>query len=103
MLNRFRSLIRSIVGCTALASAGKARFGCTTEIDVQQFISCPKCAANLPYQRNHAPHFDSCGFEHYLFKCARCDARLAGIIDPSDQALLLTVLESVFITVASGG
>jgi hypothetical protein len=37
---------------------------------------------------------DSCGFESYSLKCDQCGAQLVGIIDPADDQLLLSDLES---------
>jgi hypothetical protein len=36
------------------------------------------------------PHIDEWGFENYSLECKQCGATLAGIIDPADDALLLT-------------
>jgi hypothetical protein len=33
---------------------------------------------------------DECGFESYRFECKECGVALAGIVDPIDDALLLT-------------
>ncbi len=37
-----------------------------------------------------SPHIDACGFESYSFECVECDSALTGIIDPYDDALLLS-------------
>jgi hypothetical protein len=37
-----------------------------------------------------APHIDRCGFENYRSECVQCDTALAGIVDPSDNKLLLS-------------
>jgi hypothetical protein len=52
--------------------------------------ACPKCAARLTLYRSPAPRIDACGFESYNFACDACGAPLAGIIDPYDDALLVT-------------
>ncbi len=54
---------------------------------------CPKCKALFLFQRARVPHFDEQGFETYKLVCKFCRASLAGIIDPSDGALLLSVVE----------
>jgi hypothetical protein len=51
---------------------------------------CPRCDAALIFLRSAKPHFDSCGFESYSLECKECGAELAGIVDPCDDALLLT-------------
>ena len=51
---------------------------------------CPKCHAWLNFHRSAKPDIDSCGFESYRLECQECGAALAGIIDPADDALLLT-------------
>jgi hypothetical protein len=37
---------------------------------------------------------DSCGFESYSLECDQCGAQLVGVIDPLDDQLLLSELES---------
>jgi hypothetical protein len=53
-------------------------------------IKCPKCEARLTFQRTLAPSMDSCGFESYSLECGACGVVFAGIIDPYDEALLLS-------------
>lgn len=57
-----------------------------------QFIACPKCGAALIFRRSRIPFIDSCGFESYSFACRECATPLGGIIDPSDDTLLLSEL-----------
>jgi hypothetical protein len=57
-----------------------------------QVIACPKCGAALTFRRSRVPFIDSCGFESYSFACSECAAPLGGIIDPSDDTLLLSEL-----------
>ena len=52
--------------------------------------ACPKCDAPLKLYRADKPHIDECGFESYSLKCRVCGAELVGIIDPADDALLLS-------------
>jgi hypothetical protein len=54
-------------------------------------VACPKCDAELKFYRNDNPYFDECGFESYSFKCNACGSVLVGVIDPADDALLLTI------------
>ena len=56
-----------------------------------ELVGCPKCAARLSFQRSASPVIDACGFESYSLECADCGSRLIGIIDPSDDSLLLAV------------
>ena len=65
----------------------------TTKAGVE-LVDCPKCAARLMILRLRRPVMDSCGFEHYSLKCDSCGVRLAGIIDPFDNKLLLSELDS---------
>jgi len=51
---------------------------------------CPKCHTRLNFRRSANPDIDSCGFESYRLDCPECGAALAGIIDPADDALLLS-------------
>ena len=55
--------------------------------------SCPKCRVRLKLFRSSIPQIDSCGFESYSFRCTGCASSLAGIIDPSDDELLVSLLE----------
>jgi hypothetical protein len=45
------------------------------------------------FYRSRTPRIDSSGFESYSLECKECRARLAGIIDPYDEKLLLSELE----------
>jgi hypothetical protein len=53
-------------------------------------IKCPKCEARLIYFRPLTPSIDSCGFKSHSIECETCGVRFAGIIDPYDEALLLS-------------
>ncbi len=64
-----------------------------TVLDTQA-VACPACDALLTFSRTSFPHIDECGFESYRFECKECGAPLAGIIDPADEALLLSVSAS---------
>jgi hypothetical protein len=55
---------------------------------------CPKCLAQIDFRRSAHPDIDACGFESYQIECQQCGATLAGIIDPLDNALLLTECDS---------
>ena len=62
--------------------------------ETEQLIGCPKCSARLRFRRSRFPLMDSCGFETYSLECDQCGAQLVGIIDPVDDQLLLSELES---------
>lgn len=51
---------------------------------------CPHCHAGLNFRRSRTPDIDACGFESYRFDCPACGTALAGIVDPADDALLLS-------------
>jgi len=55
-----------------------------------QIVACPTCAARFMFSRTDAPDIDACGFESYRLACRECGTALTGIIDPSDEALLLS-------------
>jgi hypothetical protein len=57
-----------------------------------QAPACPGCGAQLTFGRSATPPIDACGFESYRLECHACGAPLAGIIDPADDALLLSEL-----------
>lgn len=56
-------------------------------------IACPNCQARLAFMRSSFPPIDSCGFESYRLACEQCGTRLAGIVDPADDALLLSAAQ----------
>jgi hypothetical protein len=51
---------------------------------------CPGCGAGFAFCRSENPVIDACGFESYTFACKECGASLSGIVDPFDNALLIT-------------
>lgn len=53
--------------------------------------ACPRCNVFFKFRSGLMPEIDSCGFESYSFKCRECGAHIAGIVDPADDALLLSV------------
>ena len=55
--------------------------------------TCPKCKTSSKLFRPTNPQIDSCGFESYSFQCDGCAALLAGIVDPSDDALLVSLIK----------
>ena len=54
---------------------------------------CPNCKTGSKFFRTTNPQIDSCGFESYSFQCKRCKSSLAGIIDPMNEELLVSLLE----------
>jgi DNA-directed RNA polymerase subunit RPC12/RpoP len=62
----------------------------TSNVSKSEKVACPKCDASLKLYRSDKPHIDECGFESYAFKCSACGSMLVGIIDPIDDAVLLT-------------
>ena len=56
-------------------------------------VTCPKCKSSSMFKRPTVPHIDSCGFESHSFRCEWCASLLAGIIDPSDRKLVVSLLE----------
>ena len=63
----------------------------TSNVSKSKEVACPKCDASLKFYRSEKPHIDECGFQNYSFKCRACGSMLVGIIDPADDALLLTI------------
>ena len=51
---------------------------------------CPKCQARPTFYRALIPLMDSSGFESYSLECGACGVVFAGIVDPYDEALLLS-------------
>jgi hypothetical protein len=56
-------------------------------------VTCPKCKNRLKFIRPTVPDIDSCGFESHSFRCESCASLLAGVIDPSDGVLLVSLLD----------
>ena len=63
----------------------------TSNVSKLEKVACPKCDASLKFHRSNKPHIDEFGFQSYSFKCRACGSLLVGVIDPVDDALLLTV------------
>jgi hypothetical protein len=59
-----------------------------------EVTACPACHARLTYRRSLPAPLDACGFESYALDCPGCGATLAGVVDPLDDKLLLTVVMS---------
>jgi hypothetical protein len=55
-----------------------------------RYTVCPHCRQRPMVLRSTNPRIDECGFESYDFDCPSCEAPLAGIIDPRDEALLIS-------------
>jgi hypothetical protein len=53
-------------------------------------VNCPTCDARLRLDRTFASLMDSCGFENYRLECDECGIQFVGIVDPYDNALLLS-------------
>jgi ribosomal protein S27E len=58
-------------------------------------VKCPKCEASSIFFRTAFPHIDTCGFESYSFRCESCGSAIAGIINPLDDELLVSLLEDM--------
>ena len=56
-------------------------------------VTCPKCKRSSIFARGPLPLIDRCGFELHSFRCEWCASLLAGIIDPIDGELVLSLLE----------
>jgi len=55
-----------------------------------QAVVCPECSTQFMFSRSAVPRIDECGFETYRVECKECATVLAGIIDPADDALLIS-------------
>jgi hypothetical protein len=58
-----------------------------------QLIACPACRTQVIFRRTRGARIETCGFESYSLECHKCGVRLAGIIDPCKDELLLSQLE----------
>ena len=55
---------------------------------------CPRCGSFLVLGSNRTSSFDRCGFETYRIVCKRCETLLIAVIDPADDAPLISEFES---------
>jgi hypothetical protein len=51
---------------------------------------CPKCHTRLNFRPSQTADIDAAGFESYRFDCQECGSSLVGIVDPLDDALLIS-------------
>jgi hypothetical protein len=58
-------------------------------------IDCPRCAEPLAFRRNGGQRIDACGLESHRLDCRSCDAVLTGVVDPYDEALLVSAARPV--------
>ena len=61
--------------------------------DTAVAVTCPKCKTCSKLFRATIPQIDSCGFESYFFQCESCKSPLAGIIEPIEETLVVSLLE----------
>jgi hypothetical protein len=69
---------------------GGGRIAGQTDSVSLESVNCPICKINMRFLRGHQPRFDECGFETYHLKCDGCGARFSVLVDPFDDALLLS-------------
>jgi hypothetical protein len=55
------------------------------------FRAVGRAARQTQLNSSQTPDVDACGFEGYQFDCQECGTVLAGIIDPADDALILSI------------
>jgi len=77
----------------SVATTAAESHSASLEAELTASASCPQCGAGVVLHRTLNPHIDSSGFENYFLKCHQCGVWLIGIIDPYDEALLLTALK----------
>jgi hypothetical protein len=65
----------------------------THAYDTTIVAACPKCRVSLKLLRSSIPQFDSCGFENYFLQCESCQSSLAGVIEPINEELLISLIE----------
>jgi hypothetical protein len=56
-------------------------------------VTCPKCKRSSIFARGPLPLIDRCGFELHSFRCEWCASYLAGVVDPIDDVLVISLLE----------
>jgi hypothetical protein len=57
-----------------------------------QGTACPNCNFHFEFRRTLTSAVDACGFESYSLRCDACGLLLGGVIDPADDALLLSAV-----------
>ncbi len=60
------------------------------DVRAAQEVDCPRCGWKFAFHRSQAFRIDSLGLESYSFECRNCGVSLAAIVDPFDEALLLS-------------
>jgi hypothetical protein len=55
--------------------------------------TCPKCKRSSIFSRGPLPFIDRCGFELHYFRCEWCASYLAGVVDPIDDELVISLLD----------
>jgi hypothetical protein len=91
MFPRIRTLHVDILECagTRLDRPPMSEKQQSTVLDVQ-VVACPTCNAQITLRRSDNPYIDFCGFESYSFDCKECGTPVVGIVDPIDDALLIS-------------
>jgi hypothetical protein len=56
-------------------------------------FACIACGARIRFHQIGAPRIDACGFESYQLECVKCATRLAGVVDPYDDALIVSAAD----------
>jgi hypothetical protein len=51
---------------------------------------CPKCYTRLNFCRSEIADVDAAGLESYRLDCQQCGTALVGIVDPADDALIVS-------------
>ncbi len=59
-----------------------------------RLVECPKCNARSLFGGNRTSRIDACRLESYALECGKCGTRLTGIVDPYDEALLVSILDA---------
>ena len=65
----------------------------THAYDITIVAACPKCKVSRKLLRSSIPQIDSCGFENYFLQCKSCKSPLAGVIEPMNEELLISLIE----------
>src|SRR5579863_6750962 len=78
------------LGCHLNPNVAAAMRNDPSTTPVSNVPLCPKCHTPLNFCRSQTADIDAEGFESFRFDCQECGAALVGIIDPADDALVLS-------------
>jgi hypothetical protein len=72
---------------------GGRRFAGQTEHVTPEKVICPACKSSMSFFRGVNALIGECGFESYRLSCDGCGTDISVIVDPYDDALLISQVQ----------